>query len=75
VSCVREWGFTVAESLPLFTANTARALALKSKGCLREGDDADEQVVDRETLAVTHVWAGGRALVQNGRQVTVAEES
>ena len=75
VSCLREWGFTVAEALPLFTANTARVLALESKGCLREGDDADVQVVDRETLGVTHVWGGGRALVQDGRLVSAAEES
>ena len=75
VACVREWGFTVAEALPPFRANAAHVLALESKGCLREGADADVLVVERETLAVTHVWGGGQALVQAGRLVTVAEEN
>jgi beta-aspartyl-dipeptidase (metallo-type) len=65
--CVLEHGFPLEVVLPLVTKNTATVLKLERKGHLDEGADADVLVLDRETLAVRHVFARGRHLVQEGR--------
>ncbi len=62
----------VAEGLPLpyvlatVTANPAAALALPAKGRIAVGADADVLVVDRGTLALRDVVAGGRVLMRDG---------
>jgi beta-aspartyl-dipeptidase (metallo-type) len=59
-------GFSLDQILPLFTSNTARALKLSKKGCLREGHDADVVILDRTTLAVRTVFARGRSMLRDG---------
>jgi len=73
-ACIREAGLPVADVLALFTRNPAAALKLATKGCLREGLDADIVVVDRQTLAIVHVIAGGRHLVRDGAVVPSTKE-
>jgi beta-aspartyl-dipeptidase (metallo-type) len=75
VAAVREARLGLAEAAALFTRNPASALRLDRKGCLQEGADADVVVLDRATLAVMDVFAGGRALVRDGRAVPWGEES
>jgi beta-aspartyl-dipeptidase (metallo-type) len=74
VAAVREAGWDLAEAAAAFTRNPARALHLDARGGLREGAAADVLVLDRATLAVRDVFAGGRALVRDGRVVSQREE-
>ncbi|HYE20708.1 MAG TPA: amidohydrolase family protein [Tepidisphaeraceae bacterium] len=69
VAAVREHEVPLARALPHFTANAAAALGLARKGRLEAGADADLLVVDRRTLEVRDVMAGGRLLVRNGSPV------
>jgi beta-aspartyl-dipeptidase (metallo-type) len=68
-ACVVEHGFTLELALSLLTANTARVLKLHRKGRLEKGYDADALVLRRNTLEITHVFAGGRQLVRDGELV------
>src|SRR4051812_48998342 len=63
-------GWTVADLLPLVTANPARALRLPSKGALAPGCDADVIALDPATsLEPVHVVARGRVVMRAGRIV------
>jgi beta-aspartyl-dipeptidase (metallo-type) len=55
--------------LPLFTANTARALKLPNKGCLQVGKDADVCVLTRDSLEIRHLIAGGTFMFRDGEPV------
>lgn len=52
--------------LPLATSNAAEALKLQAKGRLFPGGDADLVIMDRTTLELRHVVAGGEVLVRDG---------
>ena len=52
--------------LPVVTSNTADILKLGGKGRVAPGADADLLVLERATLAVVDVPAGGRRLVKVG---------
>ncbi|MDQ7094018.1 beta-aspartyl-peptidase [Desulfosporosinus sp. PR] len=57
-------GVSLERALSTITANAARVLALKNKGLIRVGFDADLVVLD-EPLQVHDVWAKGRHMVKN----------
>jgi beta-aspartyl-dipeptidase (metallo-type) len=67
-SCVLEHKFALEQVLPLVTLNTARALKLDSKtGVLQKGKSADVLVLDKATLELREVVAGGRRLLKDGK--------
>jgi beta-aspartyl-dipeptidase (metallo-type) len=66
-SCVVEHGFPLELVLPLVTSNTARVLKLDAKGRISTGADADAVVLDRRSLEVRDVIAGGKRMVRDGR--------
>jgi beta-aspartyl-dipeptidase (metallo-type) len=68
-ACVLEHGMALEDVLPLATANPARVLGLAGKGRLEPGLDADVLVLDRESLDVREVFAGGQRLVAEGKPV------
>lgn len=51
------------------TANPAAILALPGKGRLEPGCDADVLVLEKDTLELLHVVAGGKRLVKDGELV------
>jgi len=55
--------------LPLFTANTARALKLEKKGNLRVGHDGDVVVLSEGSLDIQQVIARGQVMVRDGATV------
>jgi len=61
-------GRKLANVLAPFTHNPARLLRLTGKGELRVGGPADAVALGPNHLPL-HVWAGGRALVQDGQAV------
>ncbi|MEW5850962.1 MAG: amidohydrolase family protein [Myxococcota bacterium] len=65
VASVRQ-GFALERVLPLCTSNTARVLKLSHKGRLAPGVDADVLVLERDSLAVRHVFSRGRCLMRDG---------
>ncbi|HEX2172784.1 MAG TPA: beta-aspartyl-peptidase [Dehalococcoidia bacterium] len=64
VEAVRARGIDLAQILPAFTSNVARALHLAGRGSLRAGQAADVVVLDRARLEVVHVFANGQWLVK-----------
>ncbi|MCA9680674.1 MAG: beta-aspartyl-peptidase, partial [Myxococcales bacterium] len=67
-AAVSEHGLTLAEVLPVFTANVANLLRLGGKGRLGPGSDADVLVLDG-ALEIRDLIAGGRWLVRGGAPV------
>jgi len=59
-------GMPLEEALPPFTSNPAAHLRLHGKGRISAGADADLVAIDAD---VTHVWAGGRLLVEEGQAI------
>lgn len=68
LAALLERGLSLADVLPVFTANVADALRLSHKGRLRAGADADLVVLD-ERAGVHAVMARGRWLVRDAVQV------
>ncbi len=64
--CVMNRAAALEELLPLVTTNTAAVLKLSAKGRLAPGMDADLLVMDRQTLELRAVLAGGRILMRDG---------
>jgi beta-aspartyl-dipeptidase (metallo-type) len=64
--CILEHNFSLAEILPLITANTAKVLKLKDKGEIAENKSADILILDKDTLAIRDVICGGRRLFRDG---------
>ncbi|MHB1046876.1 MAG: beta-aspartyl-peptidase [Thermoanaerobaculia bacterium] len=60
-------GVPLHVALGVATRNPARALGLKRKGVLAEGQDADVVLLRKEDLSVHTVIARGRFLVREGR--------
>ena len=67
--CVLRHGLALERMLPLVTRNTATILKLPHKGRLARGADADVLVLRADSLAVVHVFARGRQMVDDGRLV------
>jgi beta-aspartyl-dipeptidase (metallo-type) len=67
VAALQDLGLSPEEALPPFTENVASVLRLSSKGRLEVGADADLILLERDTLAVCDVFAGGRRLVRDGQ--------
>ncbi|WP_407314791.1 beta-aspartyl-peptidase [Desulfosporosinus sp. SB140] len=61
---VLHYGISLERALSTITANAAKVLALKNKGLIRVGFDADLVVLD-ESLQVHDVWAKGKYMVKN----------
>lgn len=60
-------GVPLEVALSVATRNPARALGLRRKGVLAEGNDADVVLLRREDLSVHTVVARGRLLMREGR--------
>lgn len=60
-------------ALRFFSANAACALKLEKKGRIAEGAEADVLVLDRATMEIRDVIAGGKFLVRDG-EVLVREK-
>jgi imidazolonepropionase-like amidohydrolase len=71
-ACVHELRLPLERVLAMVTANTARVLKLKSKGCLSAGVDADVAILKRESLELTALVARGRVLMDRG-EIKVTE--
>ncbi|GEN85910.1 beta-aspartyl-peptidase [Oceanobacillus sojae] len=65
IAAVKNQALSIEEILPLVTSNTAEALKLNNKGGIQEGKDADVLILDKETLALEHVFAKGRHMLEN----------
>jgi beta-aspartyl-dipeptidase (metallo-type) len=70
--CIVNHRMPIEQVLPLVTSNTARVLKLEQKGTLERGKLADVLVLERDTLAVRHVWSKGRCMVRDGELVARA---
>ena len=70
--CIVNHRMPIEQVLPLVTSNTARVLKLDRKGTLERGKLADVLVLERDTLAVRHVWSKGRCMVRDGELVARA---
>ena len=70
--CIVNHRMPIEQVLPLVTSNTARVLKLDHKGTLERGKLADVLVLERDTLAVRHVWSKGRCMVRDGELVARA---
>ena len=55
--------------LPMITTNAARILRLDRKGRLERGRDGDVVVLQRGSLEIVHVVAGGTVMVRDGELV------
>ena len=69
VASVRDFGISLEEAIPVVTSNTATALELKHKGRLEKGHDADILILNKEDLAIKHVFAKGKQMVNDGEVV------
>lgn len=69
VSTVREHGYSLDEVIPIVTSNPATALHLKHKGRLEVGNDSDLLLLNKENLAIEHVFAKGKQMVKNGEVI------
>lgn len=67
--CVLEHGFTLEEVLPLVTTNTACVLKLGDRGEIAEGKRADLLILDKKSLEIREVIAGGRIMLRAGKLV------
>lgn len=61
-TCTQKAGIPLVSAVKMMTENPARVMGLESKGCLREGCDADIVLFDKD-IRVSHVIVSGR--VQN----------
>jgi beta-aspartyl-dipeptidase (metallo-type) len=59
-------GFSLDLVLPLFTSNTAAALKLSKKGCIKPGMDGDVAVLTEGSLDIREVVAKGRVMLRDG---------
>ncbi|MFC4557737.1 beta-aspartyl-peptidase [Virgibacillus kekensis] len=64
-TAVKEYKLPLSDVLSLVTRNTADALHFDSKGKIIEGMDADVLILDKETLALEHVFAKGQHMVKD----------
>jgi beta-aspartyl-dipeptidase (metallo-type) len=74
VTSVRDDKLPLADVLPLFTSNPARALQLRGKGQLQEQQDADLLILHQETLDIVHLFASGRQFIRDGQLVVKSKQ-
>lgn len=65
VDCVRELGIPFETALKTITSNPARILKLKNKGRIESGFDADLCLINKDTLELSGVIAGGKVMMKN----------
>jgi beta-aspartyl-dipeptidase (metallo-type) len=63
VDLVKEEGFDLADAVPFFSSNVAKALDLNTKGAVAVGNDADFLILDKD-LEIETVVARGRVAVR-----------
>ncbi len=63
---VLQEGVSLEKALKVITSNPAARLALKAKGHIRKGYDADLCLLDKNTLAINTVMAKGKIMVRDG---------
>jgi beta-aspartyl-dipeptidase (metallo-type) len=73
IGMVCDYGWSLAEALPLATSNPAQILQLRHKGRLQAALDADVIVLRRESLELVHVLAKGRMMVAHGQIVAPSQ--
>jgi beta-aspartyl-dipeptidase (metallo-type) len=64
--CILENHVPLETMLPMITGNTAKVLKLHGKGRLAEGTDGDIVLLQKESLQVAEVIAGGRRFITDG---------
>ncbi|MFD1412411.1 beta-aspartyl-peptidase [Oceanobacillus jeddahense] len=65
IAAVKNQNMALQEILPLVTSNTADALKLSKKGGIQKDKDADVLLLNKETLALEHVFAKGHHMLEN----------
>ncbi len=65
---VKEGGLPIEEAFKLVTCNPAKNLAIKNKGHVKEGYDADFCLFDAD-LNLTDVFARGKQMMNNGKVI------
>lgn len=65
VSAIKEHNMLLDEILPLVTSNTSDILKLSNKGRLKEHNDADLIIMDKDTLSIQHVFAKGAHMLKD----------
>ncbi|WP_418223101.1 beta-aspartyl-peptidase [Clostridium isatidis] len=68
-AAIKEYNVSIDNALRVITKNPAEILALKNKGIIEEGKDADLVLVREDTLDIEMVIAKGKILVENGKAV------
>lgn len=63
---VCDHAFAIEQMARMGSTNAARALRLERKGRVVPGCDADLLILDRTSLEIRHVVAGGRVVVRDG---------
>lgn len=62
-------GIGIEDAIKVITSNPAKALGLKSKGHIAKGMDADIVILDKENLDVDTVFAMGKTVRINGKNI------
>lgn len=65
---VKVEGIETADAVQVVTLNVAKVLKLSAKGQVAAGLDADFTVVDND-FKLSHVWARGQHMVENGKAI------
>lgn len=65
VNAILEQRLLLEEVLPLVTSNTASALKLGDKGRIAKNQAADIVIMNKQSLAIEHVFANGRPMLKN----------
>lgn len=66
---IKEDNVPIEEALKVITSNPARVLKLNGKGKIEKDYDADFVLVDKESLNITDVYAFGKPLVVEGKEI------
>ena len=66
---INECNVPVSKAVSVITSNVAELLKLKNKGAIEIGKDADMIIVDKSSLDIDIVMAGGKIMVENGEAV------
>jgi beta-aspartyl-dipeptidase (metallo-type) len=74
VACATEYDLPLPELLPHFTSNVACALKLLNKGRLDVGKDGDLLILDKDSLDIAYVIAGGQLLLREGELVRKSKQ-
>lgn len=64
IALIEQSGFSLDNALPFITSNTAKALGFEGKGVIRQGVDADLNLLD-SNYDIESVIAGGKFFLKN----------